>query len=185
MNNASPSGSHAADGRSHSPKVCHIVAMSENRVIGRDGSLPWRLPSEMRYFKETTMGHPVIMGRKTFAGLPKVLPGRLNIVVTRKCDWPHPTGVLVAGSPKAALNLAETEGPNDSDKVFIIGGGEIYRETIDLVDQIYLTTVHTTCSGDTFYPAFELDQFETLTERHVEGKPSYTVRVLNRLNYMD
>ncbi len=138
-----------------------IVAMSENRVIGRDGDLPWRLPADLKRFKALTTGHHVIMGRRTFETLPHPLPNRVNIVVTRQPDY-APEGVLVASDLDAALHLAA-----DDSNPFILGGGEIYRVTLPRADRIELTVVHATIDGDTFFPEFhEHDWTLVSDERH-------------------
>ncbi|MEO6289122.1 MAG: dihydrofolate reductase, partial [Ginsengibacter sp.] len=128
--------------------LSHIVAASENNVIGTHNELPWNLPNDFRYFKNKTWGMPVIMGRNTYESLKKSLPGRINIVVTRKHDW-HPRDVFVANTIEAAIEKAKE---SDAKEIFIIGGGEIFKETMDKVSRIYITRVHTVVNGDTFYP---------------------------------
>jgi dihydrofolate reductase len=128
--------------------LSHIVAASENNVIGSKNNLPWNLPNDFRYFKSKTWGMPVIMGRKSFESLQKDLPGRINIVITSRHDL-HPPNVFVVDNIKDALKKAEEA---DTKEIFIIGGGEIFRQTIDIVTRIYLTRVHTVIEGDTYYP---------------------------------
>ncbi len=128
--------------------LSHIVAASENNVIGSHNELPWNLPNDFKYFKNKTWGMPVIMGRNTYESLKKSLPGRINIVVTGRKDW-HPAGVLVCHSIDPAIEKAKE---SDAKEIFIIGGGEIFKETMDRVSRIYITRVHTTVEGDTFYP---------------------------------
>jgi len=126
-----------------------IVAMSENGVIGREGKLPWRLSADLRRFKQLTMGHAIVMGRKTFESLPKLLPGRRSIVVTRRADY-HADGAIVAASLPAALSAAAGD-----TEVFVIGGGEIYREALPLADRLYVTAVAAAdVAGDTYFPAW-------------------------------
>ncbi len=138
-----------------------IAAMSENRVIGRAGELPWRLPADLKRFKALTIGHHVIMGRKTVQTLPRPLPDRVNIVVTRQAGY-APEGVLVAGDLDEALHLA-----SDDQSPFILGGGEIYALALPLVDRLEFTVVHALVEGDTFFPEFdELDWKLTHDERH-------------------
>lgn len=137
------------------PVVSIIVAMTENRVIGRDGGLPWRrLSDDLKRFKALTTGHPIIMGRKTYASLDGPLPNRLNIIVTRREDYePEDEGVCVAHSVEEAIEMARREEP---EVIFIAGGEEIYRQALPRTDRIYLTLVHTTIDdGDTFFPGFE------------------------------
>ncbi len=132
-----------------------IAAMTKNRVIGRDGALPWRIPEDLRQFREVTMGHPIIMGRKTFEQIGRPLPGRLNIVLTRQSDYRVP-GCRVCHSLADALSAC-----TGTDEIFICGGGEVYRQTISLADRIYLTVVDGECSGDTFFPALPAGFVET------------------------
>jgi len=133
-----------------------IVAMSENRVIGANNQLPWHLPEDLKYFKRITMGHPIIMGRKTFESIGRPLPGRANIVVTRQPDWSVP-GVIVAANIEDALRQAVRE---DADQeVFIIGGGELFRQTLNKVSRLYLTQVHAHVDGDAFFPDFQREQW--------------------------
>lgn len=127
-----------------------VVAVSENQVIGKDNRLLWRLSNDMKFFKNLTMGGVLIMGRKTFESIGKALPGRVNIVVTRQNNK-LPEDVISADSIAEALNKAKTL----SKEIFIIGGGEIYKQTIEHAERIYLTRVHTNIEGDTFFP--ELD----------------------------
>jgi dihydrofolate reductase len=137
-----------------------LVAMSENRVIGRNGRLPWRLSADLRRFKQLTLGHHLVMGRKTFESIGRLLPGRTTIVVTRQPDDSWRTrlacegkGILVARTLEEAQRLAA----GDSE-VFIVGGGEIYRQSLAVADRIYMTLVHAEVAGDTFFP--ELDERE-------------------------
>ena len=131
--------------------VSLIVAMSSNRVIGRDGGLPWRLPADLRHFKRTTMGHHLIIGRATWNEVGVPLPGRTMVVVTRNPDF-SADGVLVAHSLDEALVLARSD-----DEPFIGGGAEIYRVALeaDVVDRLYVTRVHAVVEGDTFFPVID------------------------------
>ena len=128
-----------------------IVAASANNAIGKDNKLLWNLPNDLKFFKNTTWGMPVIMGRKTFESFGKPLPGRINIVITRQPGW-NADGVIIAGDLHDALEkAAET----NCKEVFIIGGGEIYRQSIEQADRIYMTRVHATIDGDTFFPVID------------------------------
>lgn len=129
----------------HPPRVEIVVAVADNGVIGREGRLPWHLPADLRHFRITTMGAPMIMGRRTFESLPGVLPGREHIVLTRDRGWRR-DGIKVAHSPEEALALA------GSDRVSVIGGAEIYRAFLPLADRIHLTEVHVAPEGDTNFP---------------------------------
>ena len=134
-------------------KVSMIVAVAENGVIGKDNDLIWHLPKDMRFFKETTIGHHVIMGRKNFESIPhkyRPLPNRTNIVITRQSDYTA-EGCVVVNSVEEALKVAKSNGENEA---FIIGGGQIYRIALEknLIDKIYLTKVYHSFDGDTFFP---------------------------------
>ena len=140
--------------------LSHIVAASENNIIGVKNGLPWRLPNDFKYFKNKTWGMPVIMGRHTYESMEKDLPGRINIVVTKKIDW-HPKNVFVTHTIEEAVAKAkETE----AREIFIIGGGEIFSQTMDNVDRIYLTRVHTTVEGDTSYPELDVSKWKRIKE---------------------
>ena len=135
-----------------------IVAASENNVIGKDNDLPWKLPTDMKFFMNTTKHHHVIMGRKNYLSIPekyKPLPERTNIVVTRQKDFTAPECIIVH-SIEEGLEIARKRG---EDEAFIIGGGEIYRQSMSLVDKIYLTRVHKEFDGDTFFPEVDEDQW--------------------------
>ena len=139
-------------------KVSLIVAVSENGVIGKDNDLIWHLPKDMRFFKETTMGHHVIMGRKNFESIPhkyRPLPDRTNIVITRQSEY-KAEGCIVVDSIEAALEIAKNNGDIEP---FIIGGGQIYRLALEanLIDKIYLTKVHCSFEGDTFFSDLNTD----------------------------
>lgn len=139
-----------------------IAAASENNVIGREGTLPWRLPKDMQYFREKTRGAPVIMGRKTFESLSAPLPSRENIVITRQeKDIP---GCTVVHSLEAALAAASKGNPRE---VFVIGGEAIFAEALPRADRVYLTRVHATVEGDTYFPEFDPAEWRLVSaERH-------------------
>ena len=128
------------------PRVEIVVARADNGVIGHQGRLPWHLPADLRQFKITTMGAPMIMGRRTFDSLPGLLPGREHIVVTRDKEW-KADGVKVAHSRDEALQLAA-----GAERVSVIGGAEIYHAFMPLTERIHLTEVHVAPEGDTFFP---------------------------------
>ncbi|MDJ0759871.1 MAG: dihydrofolate reductase [Woeseiaceae bacterium] len=137
-----------------------VVAASKNGVIGVDGDLPWRLPDDLRYFKELTTGKPVIMGRKTYESIGRPLPNRLNIVITRDPAFDAP-GCNVAPSPGDALRLA-----GDASEVMVIGGGTIYEAFADSADRIYLTRVHTDIDGDVFFESPDSDRWNQVDSTH-------------------
>lgn len=138
-----------------------IAAVARNGAIGKDNALLWRLPEDLKFFKRTTLGCPVIMGRKTFESIGRPLPGRRNIVVTRNATWQH-DGVEVAGSLNAAIALVK-----DEAQVFVIGGGELYTQALPRADQLILTEVDANFEGDTFFPAWDRAAFtEVSRETH-------------------
>lgn len=155
-----------------------IVAISENAVIGRDGELPWRLSADLRRFKRLTMGHHIVMGRKTFESIGRLLPGRKMIVVTRREEY-KPAGVIVARDLSAAIEAAAGD-----DEVFVIGGGEIYRQAIEMADRIYLTRVHAEVEGDVTFPEIDWSQWRNLEETHhaadAKNQFAHTFAVLTR-----
>jgi dihydrofolate reductase len=130
-----------------------VVAMALNRVIGRDDALPWRLPADLAYFKRVTLGHPVVMGRRTYESIGKPLPGRLNIVVTHQRDYAAP-GCVVVASLDAAWKAAGT-----ADEVCVIGGTSLFQETLPVADTIHLTEVLAEVEGDTWFPSFDREQW--------------------------
>ena len=141
-------------------RVSLVVAVSENNVIGKDNQLLWSLPNDMKFFKNTTWGMPVIMGRKTFESLGKPLPGRTNIVITSKPDWQSP-GTITVSSLDEAIHAAEE---TDAKEVFVIGGGQVYKQSMPVANRIYYTRVHTKVEGDTFFPEIDPIQFRLVSE---------------------
>lgn len=140
-----------------------IVAMAQNRVIGRNNALPWHLPGDLRYFRQTTMGKPVIMGRKTWDSIGRPLPGRMNLVVTRNTEWPVPQGASKAESLGTALVKAEAQAELDGmDEVMVIGGGQIYADALPWIDRMYVTLVHAEVEGDAFFPEVNWDEWEEI-----------------------
>lgn len=161
--------------------VTLVVAMSDNRVIGRGGGIPWRIPEDMRRFKALTTGHPIVMGRKTWDSLPrKPLPGRTNVVVTRDSAW-RADGAAIAHTLAAAFALANTESPTE---IAIIGGAEIYRAALPFVQRIHLTEVHAVVDGDVVMPEFDAaDWTEIGREAHPPsgtGGPAFSFVTLER-----
>jgi dihydrofolate reductase len=144
-----------------------IVAMAENRVIGRNNKLPWYLPNDLKYFKSVTMGKPIIMGRKTFESIGKPLPGRLNIVITRNTEWQH-EGVTVVHSLDEAFVKAEATALIDGvDEVMIIGGANIYQQMLSKAARLFLTFIDLDVEGDTYFPDWQgLGFQETASEQH-------------------
>lgn len=145
-----------------------IVAMSENRVIGRDGDLPWRLPEDLKRFKRLTTGHHVIMGRKTFETLGRPLPNRTNIVITRRHDFPAPGDIRIAHSLEEALGLAESD-----VEPFVLGGGEIYALALPRADRLELTVVHATIPGDTYFPDYDESEWTLVADDRHEADENH------------
>lgn len=140
-----------------------IVAMSENRVIGRGGGLPWHLPDDLRHFKRTTKGHTVIMGRRTFDSIGRTpLPGRANIVITRDRNYEAP-GAQVSHSFAEAVTLAQRCAPPDAE-VFVLGGADIFRLALPVAHKLYLTLVHATIEGDVHFPEFDRTAWRLIDE---------------------
>ena len=148
--------------------------MSRNRVIGRENRLPWRLPADLAHFKRVTMGHPVVMGRRTYESIGRPLPGRSNIVVTRNPDYVAP-GCTVVPSLEAAYAAA-----GDAEEVCVIGGTSIFAAALPTADRIHLTEVEADVEGDTFFPAFDRSQWrETEIARHgVDDRHQYPLRIV-------
>jgi dihydrofolate reductase len=146
-----------------------IAAMAKNRVIGKNGDLPWKIPEDFKFFKEKTSGHIMIMGRKTFESLGKPLPKRLHVVVTRQKDY-APEGALIARSVEHAVEICRAllhgEKNEWPEEVFIIGGGEIYREMLPVTDRIYLTEIQEAFDGDAKFPEFSKTEFSEIERSH-------------------
>ncbi|NCC22276.1 MAG: dihydrofolate reductase [Alphaproteobacteria bacterium] len=160
-----------------------IVAMSENNVIGRDNDMPWHIPGDLKRFKSLTYGHPVIMGRKTleaiiaFLGMP--LPGRPNIVISR--GRPDIDNIILVHNLKAAIRKAKSIAARDGvNEIFIIGGGQIYAQTLLFADRIYLTRIHKYIKGDSYFPQIDLREWKTRDKEFFEGDPPYSFISLDR-----
>ena len=160
--------------------VSLVAAVARGGVIGRDGGIPWRIPEDMQRFRSLTMGHPVVMGRRTWESLPdqfRPLPGRGNVVVTRNPDW-SAQGADRAGSIEEALDLVVSEA-----HVFVIGGGEIYDAALPFADELVLTEIDADVEGDTTFPDWDRGEFEEV-ERHEhvaeDGTPFAFVRYVRR-----
>jgi dihydrofolate reductase len=142
------------------PLISLIVAMDERRLIGVDGKLPWRLSEDLRYFKRTTLGHPVIVGRRTFEGLSAPLRDRRNIVLSRDPVFLPPAGVSVARSVEQALDLV-----SDAPEVFVAGGAAVYAAFLPRARRIYLTLVYGTYGGDTHFPPVDWEAWDLVWEQ--------------------
>ncbi len=178
-----------------------IAAMAENRIIGKDNALIWHIPEDLKHFKRTTMGKPVIMGRKSFEALGKPLPGRPHIIISRSS-----TPVTLSGASHAITTPLKEEGnisppsvlhyvksidnaiakareiatAQNLDEIFITGGGEIYKQTIDTIDRLYLTVIHQDYDGDTYFPEFDWNNWLITEEIHHESNPAFTIYTLDR-----
>lgn len=145
-----------------------IAAMASNRTVGRDGALPWHIPEELQLFKKTTMGQPLIMGRKTFESLPGILPGRPHIILTYNQHY-EVEGADIAHSWAEAFALCK-----EAEKAFIIGGENIFSQALELADTILLTHLHREVEGDRFFPEFETLFQEVKREEHRDGSEAFT-----------
>lgn len=162
-------------------KVAIAVATSENNAIGKDNQLLWHLPADLKFFKNTTMGCPVVMGRKTFQSIGRTLPGRKNIVISRDAFFNSNKGfdIDVVNSLESALNSLK-----DFETIFVIGGGEIYKQALPLSDIVFRTLVHTQIDGDTFFPELDNNEFKLVwEEKHLadeKNKYDYTFQKFER-----
>jgi dihydrofolate reductase len=155
-------------------KIILIAAMAKNRVIGRGNTIPWHIPGEQQRFKALTMGHTLIMGRKTFESIGRPLPGRKTVIISRNREY-QAAGCLVARSLAAAIALCPA-----AETIFIAGGGEIYREGLNLAEAIYLTVLDREVEGDILFPEFDPEQFRRISEERVQGSEPYTFAVFAR-----
>ena len=154
-----------------------IVAMDQNRVIGKNNQLPWHLPADLQYFKKVTMGHPIVMGRKTFASIGRVLPGRENVIVTRNLDFTA-EGCTVLHDISEIKTFADK-----SDKeVFVIGGAEIFKEILPFTDRLYITEIHENFEGDTYFPKINDEEWEKTHLSRVSWMKKISIR-MNILSY--
>jgi dihydrofolate reductase len=178
-------------------KISLIAAISENKVIGRDNDLPWHIPEDLKRFKEITKGHPVIMGRKTYESIGRLLPNRINIIITRDVEGyllRHPE--LVSGSNwipdqvrndinkgvvVSSLDEAIKEAKKvDQEEIFIIGGGQIFEQSITIANKIYLTIVHTNLEGDVYFPEYLEFTKEVFKKESSNDEYSYTFLELEK-----
>jgi dihydrofolate reductase len=184
-------------------KLCAIVAIAKNHVIGRDNAMIWHIPADLKHFKKTTLGRPIIMGRKSYESLGKPLPGRPNIVISRSYktlpdapastihrsmeavahkiephneDGPFLCATIDEGIA-AARDMARAKG---LDEIFITGGGEIYKQTLPLCERLYLTVIERDYDGDTFFPEFDWDEWNIASQERHEGEPPFTFFTLER-----
>ena len=169
---------------SDSLPVSIVVAVADNGVIGRGNALPWDLPDDLQHFKRTTMGRPIVMGRKTFESIGRPLPGRLNIVLTRDPSWTA-HGVSVASSIEQAIDLAEGQAFIDgADSVMVIGGAEVYRQALPFASRAFVTRVHGQVDGDAFFDLDEIASWREVARERVPagGRNSHDFSVIRLEN---
>ena len=166
-------------------RISLIVALTENRVIGLDGVMPWYLSEDLKYFKRVTMGAPIIMGRKTFDSIGRALPGRTNIIITRDIDY-YAEGIEVAHDFESAIEKAfSVAGSQGKEEVFVIGGAQIYALALAQAERLYLTEIHLACAGDSYFPEIHASDWQEI-ERDARGPetpdcPAYSFVVLDRV----
>lgn len=151
-----------------------IVAMDENRLIGSENGLPWQLPADLAFFKRTTMGKPIVMGRRTFDSIGRALPGRRNIVVTRDPDFSAEDCEIARGVDEAIALCAEAE------EIMLIGGSSLYRQTLHRADRLYVTRIHHSFEGDTWFPDFDESEWrqETRADFEADNRNPYPYSII-------
>jgi dihydrofolate reductase len=156
--------------------VSQIVAMASNRVIGNRGGIPWKIPGEQKMFKEITLGHTVVMGRRTYESIGRPLPGRTNIVITRQVDY-QAAGCIIAHDLDGAFQSC----PAEENEVFICGGGQLYQESMPVTDRIYLTVLPREVPGDTFFPEISKADFNIIKSEFINGVEPYNFFIYERI----
>ncbi len=157
-------------------KIALIAALSENGVIGYKNALPWHLPEELQYFKHKTLGKPVIMGRKTFESIGhKPLPHRVNIIVSTRADFQVPSSCVVVNSVTAALKAA-----GECEEVMVIGGSQIFEAFLPIADRLYLSFIHQTVTGDTYFPSIDWEKWEIVSE---QIQDNFTAKIFDKRVY--
>ncbi|HHX35403.1 MAG TPA: dihydrofolate reductase [Gammaproteobacteria bacterium] len=167
----------------HSLPVSLIVAATRNQVIGQDNQMPWHLPNDLRYFKQRTLGKPIIMGRKTWESLGRPLPGRLNIVISRQNDIALEGAEIFTDLAQAIQRGQEWATEQGVDEVMVIGGGQIYQQALALAQRVYLTRIELELEGDTFFPVLDAQhwqQTDAQTHPAQNQEPGYTFEVWQR-----
>jgi len=155
-------------------KIALIAALSRNRVIGREGKLPWRFAADLRHFKKITLGHPILAGRRTFESFQRrPLPGRLNLVLSRDPAYQAPAGALVFHALEEARAYCESI---RAEKLFVVGGEELYRQTLPIADELILTHIPQEVEGDAFFPEWDESEWEEIDSREEEGLRFVTYR---------
>ena len=164
--------------------VSLIVAATRNQVIGLENQMPWHLPADLRYFKQCTLGKPIIMGRKTWESLGRPLPGRLNIVISRQADAELDGAEVFADLASAIERGQEWAAQQGVDEVMVIGGGQIYQQAIALAQRVYLTRIELELEGDTFFPVLDAEDWQQISaQAHPaqDTEPGYTFEVWQRI----
>jgi dihydrofolate reductase len=156
-------------------RISAIVAMASNRIIGNRGGIPWKIPGEQKMFKEITLGHTVIMGRKTYESIGRPLPGRTNVIITRQSDY-RADGCIVVHDLAGAFQSC----PRTENEAFICGGGQLYREAMSATDRIYLTVLPREVKGDTYFPEISEAEFKLTKSEHIDGVEPYDFLVYDR-----
>jgi dihydrofolate reductase len=160
--------------------VSLIVAMADDQVIGRAGTLPWHLPADLARFRKITMGHALVMGRKTYESIGRPLPGRRTVVLTRQRDFAAPPTVIVAADIDQAVECVA-----DDDEIFVVGGAEIYRQALPLARRMYVTRIHASVDGDVHFPDFDPRQWQLVVETRCQADDrkqlSYSFQVFDRV----
>ncbi len=158
------------------PIISLIVAVSDNNVIGNQGELPWRIPADLKHFKNLTMGHCLIMGRKTYDSIGKPLPGRSTIVLSRSTDRTSlPNDVYLSNELSQAVAISLETPAMQHEEIFVVGGGEIYQLALPIADRIYVTRVHTIVAGDAYFPEIDMEYWKLASEkmRKADEKNNY------------
>lgn len=162
------------------PRIAMIAALADNRVIGRGNALPWHISADLKHFKRTTLGKPIIMGRKTFESIGRPLPGRSNIVVSRRADF-RPEGVSVVDNAEQAVALGRAVAIQEGvEEVMVIGGEQLYRSLLPLAQRLYLTEVHCDIVGDAWFPPLDAGWREVERQSGSEGDWRFSFVTLNR-----
>jgi dihydrofolate reductase len=164
--------------------ISMVVAMGENRVIGRDGGLPWHIPGDLKLFKKTTMGKPIIMGRKTWESLGRPLPGRPHVVITRDIKYKAVGAHVVHDLDKALSVAQELAVALEEEEIMIIGGAEIYHLALAKADRLYLTEVALSPDGDAFFPDFDISQWREISRTafpSADGASSYSLVIMESI----
>ena len=167
----------------HSLPVSLIVAATRNQVIGQDNQMPWHLPDDLRYFKQRTLGKPIIMGRKTWESLGRPLPGRLNIVISRQNDIALEGAEVFTDLAQAIQRGQEWATEQGVAEVMVIGGGQIYQQALELAQRVYLTRIDLELAGDTFFPVLDAQQWQQIDAQSHPAQnqePGYTFEVWQR-----